>query len=58
MGLQGATFACMNHARGGEEEEADKEAGTPKLSTFAFRMKLMDKVQELVAAIVKHKAKE
>ena len=56
--LQGVTFPCINHAQMEERQdvarqpEAPEESEhVPKLASFAFRKKIVSKLEELVRVI-------
>lgn len=56
--LQGVSFPCINHARMEESEDNAKDASeeskhVPKLASFAFRKKLVSKLEELVRVVEK-----
>lgn len=50
------TFPCINHAQMEESEDGAKDAPeeskhVPKLASFAFRKKIVSKLEELVRVI-------
>lgn len=54
--MQGVTFPCINHARmdktdDGAEDASEDVRSAPKLASFAFRKKLVSKLEELVRII-------